>query len=91
MDELVLSPAAGTLSSTPEAVHRAPKKKKRRKWWLLLVVVLLIAGGVGTWFYYKKRELPIEIQVEKVASRRTSRLVAAFTSSRAHPERVDRI
>src|SRR5215208_4673682 len=77
MDELVLSPATGTLSSSTETVRRAPKKKKRRKWWILLVLVLVIAGGVGAWVYYKKRELPIEIQTEKVARRNLTELVVA--------------
>jgi HlyD family secretion protein len=77
MDEIVLTPAAGALSSSPETVRRAPKKKKRRKWWILLVVVLVIAGGVGAWVYYKKREVPIEIQTEKVARRDLTEVVVA--------------
>ena len=77
MEEVVLSPTAGSLSPSPETVRRAPKKKKRRKWWILLVVLLLIGAGAGTWYYYKKRELPIEIQVEKAARRNLTELVVA--------------
>lgn len=77
MDEIVLTPAAGALSSSPETIRPAPKKKKRRKWWILLVVVLVIGGGIGTWIYYKKRELPIEIQTEKVARRDLTEVVVA--------------
>ncbi|HEY0455612.1 MAG TPA: efflux RND transporter periplasmic adaptor subunit [Verrucomicrobiae bacterium] len=53
-----------------------PKKKSHRKWYiLLLVVVIALAGSGYAWF--RKREVPIAVQVEKVARRNLTELVVA--------------
>src|SRR4051812_43073238 len=52
-------------------------KRKSRKKYIWLALVLCIAGGAGGFWYYKKREVPLTIQTEKVARRNITELVVA--------------
>ena len=53
------------------------KRKSRRKYWILGTALLLIGGACAGYYSYKKRELPITVQTEKVARRNLTELVVA--------------
>jgi len=55
----------------------ANSKGKTRRYLVITGIVLLIAGGVGGWFWYKKREVTISVQTEKVGRRNITELVVA--------------
>lgn len=55
----------------------ANSKGKRRKWWLIALVVLLAAGGGGAWAYFRKKEVIVTVQTEKVARRDITEIVVA--------------
>ena len=53
-----------------------PKKKSRRKL-LLFAILALAAAGSGLGFYFKKREVLVDVQTDKVARRSLTELVIA--------------
>jgi len=54
----------------------APKSKTRRKV-VVFTLLLLALGSLGAWSYFRKREVPIIVQTEKVTSRSLTELVVA--------------
>jgi HlyD family secretion protein len=52
-------------------------KRKSRRGGLLLFVTALVLAGVGVFIYYRKREVPIIVQTEKVTRRNLTELVVA--------------
>jgi len=54
----------------------APKSKTRRKI-IVFTLLLLALGGLGAWSYFRKREVPLIVQTEKVTSRSITELVVA--------------
>src|SRR5262245_9954110 len=52
------------------------KKKSRRKFFLIAILALAAAGS-GLGFYFKKRDVSIEVQTDKVARRSLTELVIA--------------
>src|SRR5262245_9982584 len=55
----------------------ANSKRKVRRWGLLLSVTAVILAGVGVFVYYRKREVPVTVQTEKVSRRNLTELVVA--------------
>jgi HlyD family secretion protein len=53
------------------------KRKGRKKFIWLALIICLAAGGVGAWQHYRKREVILTIQTEKVARRDITELVVA--------------
>ena len=53
-----------------------PKKKSRRRWLILLVLVLIALAGSG-YAWFRKKEVPINVTVEKAARRTLTELVVA--------------
>src|SRR5438045_1869532 len=58
------------------------KKKRSRKIWIIALLLFVVAGA-GTGAYFKRRETPILIQVEKVERRDVTEFVVA--SGRIQP------
>src|SRR5687768_12499484 len=55
----------------------ANSKNKKRKVWLIVLVIVLLGGGGGAWAYFRKREVIITVQTEKVARRDITEIVVA--------------
>src|SRR5690242_18689342 len=55
----------------------ANPKSKRRRWILLSLVLIFIAAGIGSYRYYRKREVVVSIQTERVQRRNLTELVVA--------------
>jgi HlyD family secretion protein len=53
-----------------------PKKKTGRKIVVFSVIVLAV-GGLSAWAYFKKREVPVTVQTEKVGRRNLTEIVVA--------------
>jgi len=53
------------------------KRKSRRKYWILGAALLLLGGASAGFYSYKKRDLPVTVQTEKVARRNLTELVVA--------------
>ena len=51
------------------------KKNRKRIFWLIAVVCL--GAGVAAYFYYRKREVVLTVQTEKVSRRNITELVVA--------------
>src|SRR5262249_21094628 len=54
-----------------------PSSKRRRRRILLTAVTVLIAAAFGGYSIYRKRELPIKVQTEKVTRRNLTETVVA--------------
>jgi HlyD family secretion protein len=52
-------------------------KRKGRKKLLWLTLIVCLGAGVGVYFYFKKREVILTVQTEKVARRNITELVVA--------------
>ena len=55
----------------------AESKKKKGRSVLLAAVVVLVAGSSGLGFYFRKREVPVTVQTEKVQRRNLTEIVIA--------------
>ncbi|HUR45002.1 MAG TPA: efflux RND transporter periplasmic adaptor subunit [Candidatus Saccharimonadales bacterium] len=53
-----------------------PKKKSRRRWLILSVLVVIAVAGSG-YAWFRKKEVPINVTVEKAARRTLTELVVA--------------
>jgi HlyD family secretion protein len=53
------------------------KRKGRKKFIWLTLIICLGAGGAGAWQHYRKREVILTVQTEKVARRDITELVVA--------------
>ena len=54
-----------------------PKKKSRRRFWLALVLLIARALAGSAYFHFRKREIVITVQTDKVARRDITELVVA--------------
>jgi len=53
------------------------KRKGRRKLFIWLALIVCVGASIGTYFYFKKREVVLTVQTEKVARRNITELVVA--------------
>ena len=55
----------------------ANSKGRTRRYLIFAGILLLAGGGIGGWFWFKKRDVIISVQTEKVARRNITELVVA--------------
>ena len=59
------------------------KGKTGRKYWILAAALLICSGAAAWYFHFRKREVIVTVQTEKVARRNLTELVVA--NGRIHP------